>query len=113
VIIIGTNRVLRGGSWINNGRNTRSANRNANTPDNRDNNIGFRFAPAQSLADAALDQMIILSLVRHIARWQKANALRCVSRLCVERLPEWRPVFFQAYPNNGSGIRLAKLIQPT
>ena len=36
------NRVLRGGSWNNNSRNTRSANRNRNTPDNRNNNNGFR-----------------------------------------------------------------------
>jgi len=39
--------VLRGGSWINNGRNVRSAQRNHNTPDNRNNNIGFRLARAQ------------------------------------------------------------------
>lgn len=37
-------RVLRGGSWNNNPRNARSANRNNNTPDNRNNNIGFRVA---------------------------------------------------------------------
>ena len=35
-------RVLRGGSWNNNANNCRSANRNRNTPDNRNNNIGFR-----------------------------------------------------------------------
>ncbi|MCP3971490.1 MAG: SUMF1/EgtB/PvdO family nonheme iron enzyme [Rhodobacteraceae bacterium] len=34
--------VLRGGSWINNPRNARAANRNRNNPDNRDNNVGFR-----------------------------------------------------------------------
>jgi formylglycine-generating enzyme required for sulfatase activity len=45
----GSNRVLRGGNWNNNARNCRSANRNNNTPDNRNNNIGFRLArfPAQ------------------------------------------------------------------
>jgi retron-type reverse transcriptase len=38
-------RVLRGGSWNNNERrNLRSANRNRNTPDNRNNNYGFRVA---------------------------------------------------------------------
>ncbi|MBN2374712.1 SUMF1/EgtB/PvdO family nonheme iron enzyme [bacterium] len=40
----GSNRVKRGGSWNNNARNCRSANRNNNNPDNRNNNIGFRLA---------------------------------------------------------------------
>lgn len=39
----GDNRVNRGGSWNNDATNTRSANRNNNTPDNRNNNIGFRL----------------------------------------------------------------------
>jgi formylglycine-generating enzyme required for sulfatase activity len=43
----GDNRVMRGGSWNNNGRNVRSANRNRNEPGNRNNNIGFRLARAQ------------------------------------------------------------------
>jgi len=43
-----TNRVLRGGSWNNNGRNCRSANRNRNEPGNRNNNNGFRVALARS-----------------------------------------------------------------
>lgn len=41
--IAGSNRVLRGGSWNNNAQNCRSANRNNNNPDNRNNNIGFRL----------------------------------------------------------------------
>ena len=40
----GANRVKRGGSWNNNARNCRSANRNNNHPDNRNNNLGFRLA---------------------------------------------------------------------
>ncbi len=40
----GSNRVIRGGSWNNNAQNCRSANRNNNNPDNRNNNIGFRLA---------------------------------------------------------------------
>jgi len=39
----GTNRVNRGGSWNNNPRNARVANRNRNTPDNRNNNLGLRL----------------------------------------------------------------------
>jgi hypothetical protein len=34
--------VVRGGSWNNNPANVRSAARNNNHPDNRNNNIGFR-----------------------------------------------------------------------
>ncbi|MBU6173367.1 MAG: hypothetical protein KGQ60_06155 [Planctomycetes bacterium] len=34
----------RGGSWNNEAANCRSANRNRNTPDNRNNNLGFRVA---------------------------------------------------------------------
>ncbi len=62
--VIGTNRVLRGGSWNNNGRNARSANRNRNEPDNRNNNIGFRLALAHTGVDKLFDPTIIPSLVQ-------------------------------------------------
>lgn len=39
----GSSRVLRGGSWNNNGRNRRSANRNNWQPENRNHNLGFRL----------------------------------------------------------------------
>ena len=42
----GDNRVNRGGSWNNNARNCRSANRNGNAPDNANNNLGVRVATA-------------------------------------------------------------------
>jgi Sulfatase-modifying factor enzyme 1 len=41
-------RVLRGGSWNNKPENLRSANRNRNNTDNRNNNIGFRVASTPS-----------------------------------------------------------------
>ena len=46
---------MRGGSWNNNQRNVRAANRNRNEPDNRNDNIGFRCArlPSEGLIDLA------------------------------------------------------------
>jgi hypothetical protein len=41
---MGQNRVNRGGSWNNHARNCRAAYRNANAPDNRNHNLGFRLA---------------------------------------------------------------------
>jgi len=41
--ILGSNRVIRGGSWNNDAQNLRSANRNNNDPSNRNNNVGFRL----------------------------------------------------------------------
>jgi hypothetical protein len=49
----GSNRVQRGGSWNNNPQNCRVANRNNNTPDNRNNNIGFRLLNTGKRTDAA------------------------------------------------------------
>ena len=43
---MGSNRVNRGGSWNNNARNCRAANRNRNDPANTNNNLGFRVALA-------------------------------------------------------------------
>ncbi|NIM15924.1 MAG: SUMF1/EgtB/PvdO family nonheme iron enzyme, partial [Candidatus Aminicenantes bacterium] len=36
-------RVMRGGSWNNDARNLRCANRNNDRPSNRNNNLGFRL----------------------------------------------------------------------
>ncbi len=54
----GHRRVLRGGSWINDAQNLRSAQRNANTPDNRNHNIGLRLAGAL-LAGGLVNQLMI------------------------------------------------------
>jgi hypothetical protein len=43
-------RVVRGGSWINNQDNARASYRNNNSPDNRNNNIGFRVSCASHIA---------------------------------------------------------------
>jgi len=42
-------RVLRGGSWNNNQENARSAYRNRNHPNNRNNNIGFRVVSSSHI----------------------------------------------------------------
>jgi RNA-directed DNA polymerase len=47
-------RVLRGGSWNNNPQNLRSANRNRNTTDNRNNNSGFRVGSTLSARAGAI-----------------------------------------------------------
>uniref|UniRef100_UPI0012F699C3 SUMF1/EgtB/PvdO family nonheme iron enzyme n=1 Tax=Methylomonas lenta TaxID=980561 RepID=UPI0012F699C3 len=48
-------RVIRGGSWNNNARRARSANRNANQPGNANNNLGFRFC-LSSMSNALWSQ---------------------------------------------------------
>ena len=50
--------VMRGGSWNNNARNCRAANRNRNAPDNQNNNNGFRVAavPASTLRIAGVGE---------------------------------------------------------
>ncbi len=70
--------MLRGGSWINNGRNVRSAQRNANDPGNRNDNIGFRLARAQEGWITLFDQTAILFLGP--ASGQKPSGPRYVSR---------------------------------
>ena len=47
-------RVVRGGSWNNNPENLRSANRNRNNTDNRNNNIGFRLGRTPSARAGAI-----------------------------------------------------------
>lgn len=46
----GSNRVIRGGAWNSNARNVRAANRNANDPSIRNDNLGFRLARARGRA---------------------------------------------------------------
>lgn len=50
----GSKRVIRGGSWNSNARNVRSAYRNRNEPDERNDNLGFRLARVQRGCRSAL-----------------------------------------------------------
>ena len=78
--------MLRGGSWINEARNVRSAYRNDNDPGNRNDNIGFRVAPARPVADALPDQSPIRSAPALPER-QKAHAPRRAGRPCADSPP--------------------------
>jgi formylglycine-generating enzyme required for sulfatase activity len=44
MVLRGSNRVNRGGSWGNDAANCRTANRNTTAPTNRTNDNGFRLA---------------------------------------------------------------------
>jgi formylglycine-generating enzyme required for sulfatase activity len=46
---------VRGGSWNNNPQNLRAANRNRNTTDNRNNNLGFRVWSTLSARAGAIN----------------------------------------------------------
>lgn len=68
----GVKRVVRGGSWNNNGRNVRSAIRNRNEPDNRNNNLGFRLALARHAVGMGVNDQIVIQSCGEV-RKQKAR----------------------------------------
>jgi hypothetical protein len=57
-------RVIRGGSWNNPAQNCRSAYRNRNDPDNRNDNIGFRCARAHDCASRRGPEQTVARLSR-------------------------------------------------
>ena len=69
VVCRSRNRVLRGGGWINNGQNLRSAYRNYNPPDNRNNNIGFRLAGAYVVSFYRIGRLVLV----------RSHLTRCIS----------------------------------
>lgn len=88
----GGRRVIRGGSWNNNGRNARSANRNRNEPGKRNNNLGFRLALAQHAAGLRVnDQIVILLCVVDANKKQghryASNGSGCTVNACRMAVP--------------------------
>jgi hypothetical protein len=77
--ILKTRRVLRGGSWNNTPQNLRSANRNRNAPDNRNNNTGFRIASTASSPERAC-------LAQRTARH---GAVQGCAVQCLDARPPW------------------------
>ena len=82
-----TDRVLRGGSWNNKPQRLRSANRNNNTPTNRNNNVGFRVASTPVYGPE-------FSKLRFAGVWQRVPMCSCpeltgtLVRIVVAGLPD-------------------------
>ncbi len=77
----GANRVIRGGAWNNNARNVRAAYRNYRHPSNRNDNLGFRLALAQTRAAVpATDQAAVQSAYPCYVGSKHGDGRRCVSR---------------------------------
>jgi formylglycine-generating enzyme len=76
----GANRVLRGGSWINGGRNVRSAHRRRIVPGKRDHGFGFRLALGQRAGKGEAP-------AREPARdaWRKGRCGADITRLACRR----------------------------
>lgn len=80
---MGTDRVIRGGSWNDDARNVRAACRNANHPANRDDNLGFRLSRAHRGAGWPLDDPALVQPRAWLG--QRASGPRCVSRSAERR----------------------------
>ena len=91
-------QVLRGGSFNNDTRNLRAANRNRNAPDNRNNNIGFRC-----VRDVERGR-----LSASAARAAAATAVAGVRALLPDRAPGERRAAFGAEHQKGPGPVVAK-----
>ncbi len=77
MILKGSNRVNRGGSWDNDAANCRMANRNTNQPTNRTTNNGFRLAlnsaGKEAMAPRFQTEQIIFQSGRICNRLAKSN----------------------------------------
>lgn len=76
---MGAERVNRGGSWNSNARNVRAANRNGNSPDNRNDNLGFRLAREQKRSRSNAPDPICTA-TGCIGSRRKPSGTRCGSR---------------------------------
>jgi hypothetical protein len=89
---------LRGGSFNNDTRNLRAANRNRNAPDNRNNNIGFRCVRDVERRRAGA----------FAAGAAAATAVAGVRALLPDRAPGERRAAFGAEHQKGPGPVVAK-----
>ena len=74
----GVNRVIRGGSWNNHARNVRAANRNGNSPDIRNDNLGVRLSRAHQPASRPVPDPIGIqsALARRGEKQRRSEAKR-------------------------------------
>ena len=86
----GEERVIRGGSWNNNPDNLRTSNRNRNTTDNRNNNLGFRLVQSTCTASGRSGAGLFKDSSGETAGVHE---------------PASRPPSQQGTPNRGPGVR--------
>jgi hypothetical protein len=81
-------KVLRGGAWNNNARNVRAAYRNANDPDNRNNNVGFRCARTHAWVGRPTSEQELIRVIALAIPKRKGRG--CVSSHGGENPPRCR-----------------------
>ena len=73
--------MLRGGSWNNNPRNCRAANRNRNNPDNRNNNNGLRVVVVSGGSAGSLEifrtGMSAITVTGSVSRESEPGSCSC------------------------------------
>jgi hypothetical protein len=82
-VTVGPKRVIRGGSWNSNAHNVRAANRNWNEPGNRNDNIGFRLARAQTWAGSPTPDPTVVPSRPPAGGPGECRGRRCASRASV------------------------------
>lgn len=82
--------MIRGGAWNNTPDNLRSSNRNRNTTDNRNNNIGFRLAQAARTAHSRPGAILFMDRMGAAAGVHE---------------PASRPPPYRGTPNREPGVR--------
>ena len=90
-------KVLRGGAWNYNARNARCAYRNANHPDSRNNDTGFRCARAHARAGWPVPEQELIQASALSMPTRKDTG--CASSRLSENSPRCRlPLIFSFHP---------------
>jgi hypothetical protein len=109
---------MRGGSWNNSASNLRSANRNNNTPDNRNDNNGFRLArsPVHSsngrmMNDQQTESRPCLSVTRTAGRNEDAEPVLVVGWMSGRRFRQGKTLMScSVHPQGEVIMKLTKVV---